>query len=123
VQGYDIILGADWIYMRSPVGLDLRTREFSVTKYGHSIVTFQDETLPNHHLLIGSKKFCKMIRKKEVGAVVILNSNREPLDKESKTVRKQDIPHQIQQVLDKFQEVFQEPSSLPPIEKWIMLSP
>jgi hypothetical protein len=32
LQGYDIILGCDWIYDHSPVGLNLKTREFTQTK-------------------------------------------------------------------------------------------
>jgi hypothetical protein len=34
VQGFDVILGADWIYSHSLVGLDLKQREFSITKDG-----------------------------------------------------------------------------------------
>lgn len=34
VQGYDVILGADWIYRHNPVGLDLRRRESSICKNG-----------------------------------------------------------------------------------------
>jgi hypothetical protein len=48
LQGYDIILGCDWIYDYSSVGLNLKTREFTIEKLGHKI-TFKDETLPNKH--------------------------------------------------------------------------
>lgn len=34
VKGFDVILGADWIITHSPVGLDLRKREFTICKYG-----------------------------------------------------------------------------------------
>jgi len=44
VHGYDIILGADWIYNHSPVGLDLRTRQFSLNHYGTKIITLQDDS-------------------------------------------------------------------------------
>jgi len=40
LQGYDIILGADWIYDHSPVGLNLKTRELTITKNGTQHVTF-----------------------------------------------------------------------------------
>jgi hypothetical protein len=56
VQGYDVILGADWIYAHSPVGLDLRRREFSITKEGDHIITFSDETLLDSNSVIGLKK-------------------------------------------------------------------
>ena len=44
VHGYDIILGADWIYNHSPVGLDLKTRQFSLNHYGTKIITLQDDS-------------------------------------------------------------------------------
>jgi hypothetical protein len=53
LKGYDVILGADWIYTHSPVGLDLRRREFSITKEGTHLVTFSDETILNSNQVIG----------------------------------------------------------------------
>jgi hypothetical protein len=47
VQGYDIIFGVDWIFTHSPVGLNLKTREFSVTKNGKSSL----HSLMKHYLL------------------------------------------------------------------------
>jgi hypothetical protein len=44
VQGYDIILGADWIYKHRPVGLNMQTRQFSITKDGNKLITFFDES-------------------------------------------------------------------------------
>lgn len=32
LKGYDIVLGCDWIYDYSPVGLDLKKREFTIQK-------------------------------------------------------------------------------------------
>lgn len=45
ILGYDIILGADWIFTHSPVGLNLKTREFYITQYGDKLITFKDESL------------------------------------------------------------------------------
>jgi hypothetical protein len=110
VKGYDMILGADWIHTHSPVGLDLRTRQFSKTKIGSNVVSFVDETLPNHNLLIGPKKLCQLLRKKSVGVVVVLDTNN------ANTVEaqtQQELPTEIQ-VLKEFSTVFQEPKTLPP---------
>jgi hypothetical protein len=73
VQGYDVILGADWIYTHSPVALYLRRREFSITKYGFEIVTFVDETFQHNNQVIGAKKLYQLLKKKAIGAVVMLN--------------------------------------------------
>jgi hypothetical protein len=34
LSGYDIILGCDWIYEHSPVGINLKTRQFTIEKNG-----------------------------------------------------------------------------------------
>jgi hypothetical protein len=108
VKGYDIILGADWIYTHSPVGLDLRRREFSITKNGQ-LVTFSDETFQYNHQVIGAKKLYQLLKKKAVGAVVLLNNS--PSQSQTATGT---IPVEIQTVLSEFADVFQEPDSLPP---------
>lgn len=109
VKGYDIILGVDWIYTHSPVGLDLRKREFSVTKDGGQIVTFKDDTIQDHRLLIGTRKLYQLLKKKAVGAVIVLN-NSDKMDAPPKQV-----PAEIQSIIDEFQDVFQEPHQLPPL--------
>jgi hypothetical protein len=58
LQGYDIILGCDWIYDYRPVGINLKTRQFTLEKEGLKI-TFQDETLPNKDFLVSHKKMKK----------------------------------------------------------------
>ncbi|CAN6347636.1 unnamed protein product [Urochloa humidicola] len=110
VQGYDIILGADWIYTHSPVGLDLKRREFSITKYGGPVVTFSDETILNNSEIIGAKKLCHLLKKKAIGAVVVLSntSGHDELEMPS------NVPLEIARLLQEFQDVFQEPKGLPP---------
>ena len=63
LQGYDVILGADWLLAHSPVGLNLKTREFTITKDGTSLLTLQDESIPPKHLIIGPKKLYQLLRK------------------------------------------------------------
>jgi hypothetical protein len=74
VQGYDIILMADWIYKHSPVGFNLQTRQFSITKDSNKLITFLDESIPDNILLIGTRKLCQLLKKKAVGAVMVLSS-------------------------------------------------
>jgi hypothetical protein len=68
LQGYDIILGCDWIYDYRPVGINLKTRQFTLEKEGLKI-TFQDETLPNKDFLVSHKKMKKM-SKGAIGALI-----------------------------------------------------
>jgi hypothetical protein len=59
LQGYDIILGCDWIYDYNRVGLNLKTREFTIEKEGNQ-VKLLDETLLNKNFLVTHKKMKKL---------------------------------------------------------------
>jgi hypothetical protein len=71
-EGYDLILGWDLILEFSPVGLNLKTREFTIEKEGQKIC-FKDEILPNANFLVSHKKMEKLLQKGAVGAVVYLH--------------------------------------------------
>ena len=110
VQGFDIILGADWIYTHSPVGLDLKRRELSITKEGTHLLTFSDQlAYPGKHI-IGTRKLCKLLKKKAVGAMVVLQNHGSPKD----CPLPQSIPREVASLLSEFVDVFQEPQELPP---------
>jgi len=110
VQGFDIILGADWIYTHSPVGLDLKRRELSITKEGTHLLTFSDQlAYPAKHI-IGTRKLCKLLKKKAVGAMVVLQNHGSPKD----CPLPQSIPREVASLLSEFMDVFQEPQELPP---------
>lgn len=74
VQRYDLILGADWIYHHSPIGLNLKTRELSITTKDKGIVTFSDDKMPPSNQLIGASKLCKMLKRKSVAEIILLRS-------------------------------------------------
>ena len=109
IQGYDIIFGADWIYAHSPVGLNLKTREFSITKNSEIVVTFVDETLPAKHHTISAKQLCKMLKKGAVGAVMVLRNDNGDAKQQSVP-----IPHELHRLLLEYDDIFQEPKELPP---------
>ena len=110
LRGYDIILGADWIFAHSPVGFNLRTRALTMTKDGVKHITFQDESLPPNHLLISPKKLCHLLKKQACSSVVVLNT----LSHDTIPENLQALPPAISIVLHEYQDVFQEPTELPP---------
>lgn len=59
--------------------------------------------------LISTRKLCNLLKKKAVGAVLVLNNSKSQLSTVSHS-----IPPQVQEVLDEFQDVFAEPQNLPP---------
>lgn len=105
---YDIILGADWIYTHNPIGLNLKTREFSVTKYRLKQVTFIDETLSGQNLLIDISHLLKLMRKGVIGAVICAQTSVQEVG------RLNSVPEMIQTLQLQYSYVFMEPQQLPP---------
>lgn len=107
LKGYDVILGADWIFRYSPITLDLKKRELGITKDGRRI-EFRDFTRPGKNIQVSGKQVDKMLRKGAVGCIlqVCAISDEENFSGS--------IPEEIQEVLMQFPAVLQEPKGLPP---------
>lgn len=110
VQGYDIILGADWIYQHSPIGLNLKTRELSITKQGEGTVTLSDSHSTKSKQLIGAKKLCHLLKTKSIAEMILLRPQQVTSETESKV-----IPEAIQNLINQYNDIFQEPQELPPM--------
>lgn len=110
VKGYDVILGADWLYTHNPVGPNLKSREFSICTNGEQLVTFIDETIHPTNQVIGVKKLCHLLKKNAIGAVIILNNSKSPTQLQASKVLVG-----LEPVLAEFEDVFKEPVTLPPI--------
>ena len=91
----DVILGADWLLVHSLVGFNLKTREFTITKDGHSLLTFQDESIPPKHLLIGPKKLYQLLKKQACSSVIVLSTTNSSIAAEYQ----QEVPPAISTVL------------------------
>jgi hypothetical protein len=103
-------LGADWIYNHSLVGLNIKTREFSMTKNGQHIVTFSHDSIPSKNVLICPKKMCKLIKHKVVTTMFVLSSS-----PQSENITPLTSKHpEISSLLQEYDDVFQEPRDLPP---------
>lgn len=114
VQGYDVILGNDWILAHSLVGLNLKTREFSVIKDGTSLLAFRDENIVDKRTTISTKKLYQLLRKKACSSVLVLNTQ---LIGDTEVLSPSQIPPDIASVLKEFTDVFKEPDQLPPKRK------
>lgn len=109
LKGYDIILGADWIYKYSPITLDLKKRELGITK-GGKVLMIQDFTKPGKHYWVDSKKVDKIIQKGGLGYLFQISKVETGREDEVTTA----IPADIQNILQKFPTVLKEPKGLPP---------
>lgn len=104
VQGYDIILEADWIYQHIPIGLNLKTKEMSITVDGNKTISFSSDKKPGNHQLIGAPQLCKLLKKKAVLDLIVLRS-------QDFVPIQQAIPEEIQSLIDQYSDIFQEPTT------------
>lgn len=82
LKGFDVILGADWIYDHSPISLDLKQRVLWVTCKGQQ-VKFVDHTLPQGKIMIKAGKFGKMLDKGIMGFFIEVLSKTEEKKEET----------------------------------------
>nr|ADB85289.1 putative retrotransposon protein [Phyllostachys edulis] len=108
LRGYHVIFGADWICTHNPIGLNLRAREFSITKHGVKQITFKDETQPDQNSIISLNQLPKLMKKGVVGAVIYAHTNVFQSDEASQ------IPELMQEIIQQYEDIFEEPSHLPP---------
>jgi RNase P subunit RPR2 len=108
LKGYDIILGADWVYEQSPVTLDYKKMTLKVTTSEGTEVTFNDDSLPTVSSIPDSYHLHRLLLDSVCGAVLFIK----PVQQE----QKQPIPQspQIQQLLKDYSALFSEPKTLPP---------
>lgn len=72
LKGYDIILGADWIYQHSPVTLDYKRMLLKATTNEEETVTFHDESLPGTSAITESYHLNKLLAESVCGAVLFI---------------------------------------------------
>ncbi|XP_044356666.1 uncharacterized protein [Triticum aestivum] len=102
LQGYDVILGADWMASFNPVELDFDEMQVKITLKTGEKKIFKDESLPS--VAVQELETVEELSKEPVcGAVLILNRIADTL-----------VPPPVQQLLNKYTPVFSTPSDLPP---------
>lgn len=103
---YDLILGADWIYTYSSICLDLQQRYLTTTKEGTTVM-FLDHTNPGSLFLINAAKLEHMLSKKAVWCIIQTH-----LLQEKEPEEEAEIPSDIEALLSKYSDIFQEPAGL-----------
>lgn len=112
--GYDLILGADWMWEHSPVTFDLKDNSITILKGGEEIKLQGNQT--KHDIkMMTAKGLENYLCKNPHGIMVqILAINAE--------VKQEEIHEGIMEVLNKFEGVFTEPKGLPPRDESNMKS-
>lgn len=106
LNGYDIVLGGDWMLQHSPVTYDYHRRLLKIKLKGTKEVYLKDESLKKGVQLISITKLKKTLAKGAVGYCpfpIIAGQSVEEISDPAITV-----------LLQEFQDVFAEPTGLPP---------
>ncbi|KAE8709758.1 hypothetical protein F3Y22_tig00110328pilonHSYRG00349 [Hibiscus syriacus] len=106
--GSDMVLGVDWMEEFSPILIDFKAKTISFEKEGETVVIKGTQKLPVLRPITG-EKFQKLVEKDtEVsGEIYLLSAEAEDSM----------IPLFLQDLLQEFQEVFEEPNGMPPRRK------
>ncbi|KAA8522007.1 hypothetical protein F0562_012679 [Nyssa sinensis] len=108
LEGYDIVLGTQWLQTLGPILWDFAKLQMKF-KVAEAEVTLQGESCPADQI-VGELKFIKEARKGYKGMLFQLFS----LDSSKLSQEEQYQSSHLQQLLEKFQDVFEEPNNLPP---------
>ena len=106
LKTFDIVLGTDWIYEYSPIGLDLKRRELVVTKNGTPIKLL-DHT--KHPHVISAMHMSKLCQKGVLGYLLHIA----PLIPHTEEAQ-EELPDRFNTLLEFYKDVFQAPAGLPP---------
>ena len=108
LEGYDIVLGTQWLRTLGPILWDFAKLQMKF-KVAEAEVILQGESCPADQI-VGELKFIKEARKGNKGMLFQIFSLDSPRPSQEKQYQ---TPH-LQQLLEKFQDVFEEPHCLPP---------
>lgn len=110
LQSYRIILGANWIYHLSPIGLDLQLRILTITRNGMPI-TFIDHTAPQKTSITTPASMRKIMSTNVMGYIIQVYELQEEQDSEA-TFLITDLD--LQALLNQYTDILDEKSALPP---------
>lgn len=109
LKGYDIILGIDWLRKYNPVQMNFITMVMKITGQDGQLITFKDETLPSVDNLPEVLNFTRLLDQPECGAILLVS----PVS-DKNTSAETNCPPEIQSILQENEDLFKEPTTLPP---------
>lgn len=107
LEGCDMVLGADWLKILGNILFNFDKLTMSFKWEGHTVTLHGNNTPASMHMISG-KLLLKFFRKNTHGLLGSHFAITEVPNKHS-------IPPPIQELLHTYQDVFQEPTSLPPL--------
>jgi hypothetical protein len=108
LQGYDVVLGSDWMKKHGPVTFDWKFKCVSVHTLEKQLVRLPDASIISDIKFISADTVEKMCSKGSMGYLLNLQ-----VSAQGDTV--QATPTPLQPILQQYQDLFQAPSTLPTV--------
>lgn len=108
LKGYAMILGVDWLKKYSPVHMDFIKMEMKVSALDGQLVTFSDETVPQAQRE-EAKDFSDKLMEHAICGFVLFTASAMEVSSTSKK-----LPKELQSLLNSYEQLFHEPTALPP---------
>ncbi|KAJ3704876.1 hypothetical protein LUZ61_008581 [Rhynchospora tenuis] len=121
IQGYDLILGMDWLSLHGPMMIDWEGGKLQLHKEGKAVELLVQQEVAEVHLC---QEALDPVKECQKGHIMMVAHICEIQDENTMPVKA--VCPQLQLVLDRFTHVFQEPTKLPPsrsIDHQIILKP
>jgi hypothetical protein len=109
LKGYDLVLGCDWLYTHSPYTMDLKQRTLKLLSTTEGEILLRDASFQQG---VESISVNMLHKGKTVGAVGYYLF---PINQLSSNSQDQQNSHDIDELLIEFKDVFEEPTTLPPV--------
>ena len=103
-----MILGVDWLRKHSPLQMDFILMEIRITTPKKTLVTFVDETVPWERPPEIVDTADKVMDQAVCGFFLFTTACSEPI------AAAQQVPQELQPVLQKYEKIFSSPTGLPP---------
>lgn len=103
-----MILGMDWLERFSPMWIDWKRKRMRFQHQGNNVTLTGVKDQTYHCRLISGRQLAGMAKRGAISQMIQLCIIREEIEQQEK------MPSDVQQLLQEFQQVFQEPIELPP---------
>ncbi|KAJ1689340.1 hypothetical protein LUZ63_013495 [Rhynchospora breviuscula] len=108
IQGYDLILGMDWLALHGPMTIDWKLGQLQLFHQNHKLLLQVQNEIAE---VTVCQEIINPIQESKKGSLMVLAHI---LATDEQLPHKSPIPMQLQTVLDTFNNVFQDPPNLPP---------
>ena len=114
LKGHDMVLGADWLKKHSPNYTDWENRSIAIT-VDKQWCTLMDHTVPSKNCTISATTCNKLLKEGAPAFLIRMTNSTEPTVECLHALT--DGTSSVQEILEQYKDLFEEPSGLPPVRQ------